>query len=134
VTSLNADLDAKRLELLMEIVPGVRHVAVLVSPADPETLLMQRAIGSAARARRVQLDFQEVRDVAALGDAVGDAKKGDAGALLVLGSPPLASLSPSLAQLAVKYRLPTVSAWCTSGDKSVVVSSCRTRLGSNSAR
>ena len=111
VTSLNADLGAKRLELITEIVPGVRRVAVLVSPVDPETPSMVEAVKSAARARRVHLDLVEIRDPARLGGAVSDATKAGAGALLVLGSPPLYRLSPSLAELTAKHRLPAVSAW-----------------------
>jgi len=111
VTSLNADLGAKRLELLTEIVPGVRRVAVLVNPVDPETPSMVGAVKSAARARRVDLNLVEIRDPARLGDAVSDAKKGGAGALLVLGSPPLYRISSPLADLAAKRRLPTVSGW-----------------------
>jgi len=111
VTSLNADLGAKRLELITEIVPGVRRVAVLVSPGDPETASMLLAVESAARARRVRLDLLEIRDPNRLGSAVGDTTRAGAGALLVLGSPPLAHLSPPLAQLTTKHRLPTVSAW-----------------------
>jgi len=111
VTSLNADLGAKRLQLITDIVPGVRRVAVLVSPGDPETASMLAVVESAARARRVRLDLLEIRDAIRLGSAVGDATKAGAGALLVLGSPPLARLSPSLAQLTTKHRLPAVSAW-----------------------
>ena len=111
VTSLNADLGAKRLELLTEIVPGVRRVAVLANPVDPETPSMVGAVKSAARARRVHLNLVEIRDPARLGDAVSDAKKAGAGALLVLGSPLLFRLSSPLADLAAKHRLPTVSGW-----------------------
>ena len=111
VTSLNADLGAKRLELITEIVPGVRRVAVLVSPVDPETPSMIAALRSAARARRVYLDLVEIRDPARLGAAVSDITKVGAGALLVLGSPPLFPLSASLVELTTKHRLPAVSAW-----------------------
>jgi putative ABC transport system substrate-binding protein len=111
VTSLNADLGAKRLELITEIVPGVRRVAVLVSPVDPETPSMVGALKSAARARRVHLNLVEIRDPVRLGGAVRDAAKAGAGALLVLGSPPLYPLSPSLAELTSKHHLPAVSAW-----------------------
>jgi putative ABC transport system substrate-binding protein len=111
VTSLNADLGAKRLELITEIVPGVRRVAVLVSPVDAEMPSMVAALKSAARARRVHLNLVEIRDPARLSGAVKDAAKAEAGALLVLGSPPLYRLSTSLAQLAAKHRLPVVSAW-----------------------
>ena len=111
VTSLNADLGAKRLELITEIVPDVRRVAVLVSPVDSQTLAMVDAVQSAARARRVRLDLLEIRDPARLSGAVRNAMTAGAGAVLVLGSPPLYNLSPLLAQLTAEYRLPAVSAW-----------------------
>ena len=111
VTSLNADLGAKRLELITEIIPGVRRVAVLVSPVDPGTASMVAALKSAARARRVDLDLVEIRDPARLSRALSDVTKTRAGALLVLGSPPLYLLSPLLAELTAKHRLPAVSAW-----------------------
>ena len=111
VTSLNAVLGAKRLELLTEIVPSVRRVAVLINPVDPETPSMVGAVKSAARARRVHLDLLEIRDPARLGDAVSDAKKTGAGALLVLGSPSFYRLLSPLADLTAKHRLPTVSGW-----------------------
>jgi putative ABC transport system substrate-binding protein len=111
VTSLNADLGGKRLELITEMVPGIRRAAVLVNPVDPETPPMLEALASAARAWHIQLDLLEIRDPAGLGGAVAGAAKGGAGALLVLGSPPLYRHSLSLAQLAAKHHLPTVSAW-----------------------
>ena len=111
VTSLNADLGAKRLELITEIVPEARRIAVLVSPVDPETSVMLQAVGSAARARRIQLDVLEIKDPARLASAISEATKAGARALLVLGPPPLYGLSQPLAQLALKQRLPTVSAW-----------------------
>jgi len=111
VTSLNADLGAKRLELITEIVPAVRRVAVLVSPDDPETASMLAAVESPARERRVRLELLQIRDSTRLGSAVEDATRTGAGALLVLGSPPLNHLSSPLAQLTTKHRLPAISAW-----------------------
>jgi putative ABC transport system substrate-binding protein len=111
VTSLNADLGAKRLELITEIVPAVRRVAVLISPVDSGTASMVDALKSAARERHVSIDFVEIRDAAKLRGAVSEVAKAGTGGLLVLGSPPLYLLSPPLAELSAKYRLPTVSAW-----------------------
>jgi putative ABC transport system substrate-binding protein len=111
VSSLNTDLGAKRLELITEIVPGVRRVGVLVSPVDPESSTMVRAVESAARARGVQLHLLEIQDWSRLDGAVRDAMKAGAGSLLVLGSPPFYRHQPSLAQLAAKHGLPVVSAW-----------------------
>ena len=111
VTSLNADLGAKRLDLITEMVPAARRIAVLISPVDPETPSMVRALESAARTRRVRIDLLEIRDANHLGSALGDATKAGAGALLVLGSPPLNRFSTALAQVTAKHRLPAVSAW-----------------------
>jgi putative ABC transport system substrate-binding protein len=93
------------------MVPGIRRVAVLVDPVDPETAPMLRVVESAARARHVQLDVLELGDRTGLDGALGGAVKGGMGALLVLGSPPLYSLSSTLAELTAKRRIPTVSAW-----------------------
>ena len=71
------------------MVPGIRRVAVLVDPVDPETAPMLRVVESAARARHVQLDVLELGDRTGLDGALGGAVKGGMGALLVLGSPPL---------------------------------------------
>ena len=56
VNFVNAELTAKRLELLRELVPGAVRVAVLVNPANPtstETTL--REVQSAARAMGLQI-------------------------------------------------------------------------------
>ncbi len=111
VSSLNADLAAKRLELVIDLIPGLRRVAVLVTPLDPETPTMIRAVESAARDRSIQLHLLEVRDASRLDGAVGAAVKVGAGAVLVLGSPPFYQHQVSMAKVASKHRLPVVSAW-----------------------
>jgi putative ABC transport system substrate-binding protein len=111
VSSLNADLAAKRLELVTDLIPGLRRVAVLVTPLDPETPTMIRAVESAARDRSIQLHLLEIRDASRLDGAVGDAVKVGAGAVLVLGSPPFYQHQVSMAKAAAKHRLPVVSAW-----------------------
>jgi len=111
VSSLNADLDAKRLELVTEIVPGIRRVAVLASRIDPETPNLIAAVDSAARARRVQLHLLEIRDLSRLDSAVSEAVKIGAGGLLVLGSPPFFPHQPAIAKLAARQRVPVVSGW-----------------------
>ena len=111
VSSLNAHLDAKRLELIAEIVPGVRRIAVLVLPSDPETPTMVAAVETAARARGVQLQQLEVRDLTHLDSAISNATKGGAGSLLVLGSPAFYRHQRALAQSSAKHRIAVVSAW-----------------------
>jgi len=79
----------------------------VMSDADNEGAL----VTSRHPAAEAQLDVREIKDPARLGNVIGDATKAGAGAVLVLGSPPLYGLSQPLAELALKHRLPSVSAW-----------------------
>src|SRR5215468_5541924 len=51
INVFNAEVAAKRLELLRDLVPGVTRIAVFVNPADPEMMETQlRDVGTAAHA------------------------------------------------------------------------------------
>jgi putative ABC transport system substrate-binding protein len=66
INFLSAELTAKRLELLHELVPTANRVAVLVNPTNPTTGTMLRDIGPAARAMRLQmqvLNASTIRDI-----------------------------------------------------------------------
>lgn len=111
VSSLNADLDAKRLELVTEITPGIHGIAVLASSSDPEAPELFKTVEVAARARGVRLQLLTIRDASQLDSVLGGALKAGARALLVLGSPPLLPYQASLARIAAKRKVPVVSAW-----------------------
>ena len=59
---LNAELSAKRLELLREIVPGLSRGAVLWNVANPANGLAWKDTEGAARVLGVTLQSQEVRE------------------------------------------------------------------------
>ena len=62
ISFFNAELAAKRLELLRELVPGAARVAVLVNPANAaiaETTLRDVEAGARAMAAVVHLGFRE---------------------------------------------------------------------------
>ncbi len=108
LSSLNVELDAKRLALLKEAVPGLARVAVLVNPADPRAGAMLAATEGAARSVGLRLQVIEVRAAADLDAAVTAAARGKAEALTVLGSSFYFSRIP---ELAVKARLPVIAPW-----------------------
>src|SRR5262245_41283879 len=63
LTTLNTELDGKRLELLKEAVPKLTRVAVLYDPAAPRNVLdVKEVLPVAARALRLTLQPWEVRD------------------------------------------------------------------------
>src|SRR5262245_22480605 len=57
VAFLTAELNPKRFELLSELVPQARVIALLVNPINPSTERIIRAVQEAARAKGVQLDI-----------------------------------------------------------------------------
>jgi putative ABC transport system substrate-binding protein len=112
LVSLNADLDAKRVQLLKEAIPGLSRLAVLSNPDDPAAAAMARAADIGAGASGVQLQVVEVRDPAAgLGAAFESARQGRAEALAVLGAPTFFAFQARIAELAVAQRLPAISGW-----------------------
>jgi len=108
VTALGQALNAKRLELIKEAVPGVTRVAVLLNPASPYTppFLAERA--GTARALGLQLPLLEARDAGAFDAAFAALPTEHAGALLVQNDPLFLSHRRRLIELVAKTRLPAV--------------------------
>jgi len=109
VTSLNAEVNPKRLELLHELIPNARVVALLVNPASAsitQPLLPQ--MQAAARTLGLELPILEASGESGLESAFARlAQLGTDG--LVVGSEPFfSSRSAQLATLALRYGVPTI--------------------------
>ncbi|HEU0215749.1 MAG TPA: ABC transporter substrate binding protein, partial [Stellaceae bacterium] len=85
ISILGTELDGKRQELLMQLVPGAHHMAVLADPAvtAPERL---HAMQEMARARGVELSVYRAAKPGEIAPAVDAAKASGAQALNVLAS------------------------------------------------
>ena len=100
------ELVGKRLELLKELLPGVRHVAVFWD-AYGRGLLDQ--VTPAGRSLGLQLDLIELQAPYDFKAAFRAAKKGEAGVVLLLSSPMFNQQGREIAGLSIQYRLPAVS-------------------------
>ena len=58
---LSADLDAKRLELLKEVVPGLKRVPILQNPEFPQAEMRSRDAEAAAKLLQLQSEPWKVR-------------------------------------------------------------------------
>ena len=105
--SLPSELDAKRLELLKEALPGVRRVAVFWE--DPFGRSALEALNRAAPSLGVRLDLIEVHGQQDLETAFKAAKKKKDGAVLLVWTPTFNAHRDQVAALASKARLPTVA-------------------------
>jgi putative tryptophan/tyrosine transport system substrate-binding protein len=108
VTNLTAELSAKQLELLKEIVPGLTQIAVLLNPRNPVSALNLRWTALAAHALGVQLHVVDVHDPSEFEAAFVSMTRERAGALTVLADSVLLSQRRQIVDLAVKHRLPTI--------------------------
>jgi len=111
LSNVSPELIGKNLELLKEIVPQIRRVAVLWEPGAIGEGPARRSrieADAAARALGLQLQSVEVKRPGDIARAFADMTTARVGAMTVLSSPLLFAESKSLARLAAKNRLPTV--------------------------
>jgi len=102
------EIFGKDVELLREILPELRHVAVLSNPAGPNHAPMISNVKSAARALGVELLLLEANGPGEFEGAFAAMANERVGALFIFGDPMLGVHRARLAELAVQYRLPSM--------------------------
>ena len=108
--NVDTDIFGKQLELLKEVVPKVRRVAVLSNPtSNPTYPLTMSSVKAAARSLGLQLQLHEAREPGEFDAAFAAMAKERAVALLVFGDPLFFVHRGRLADLALKNRLPSMS-------------------------
>jgi putative ABC transport system substrate-binding protein len=104
---LATELDGKRQEILIEVLPGLRHLAAL---ADSKTTaaLRLRSLQDAARARGIELSVYQIAKPDEIPAALEAAKASGAAAINVLSSPLLYGNRQIIIQRAATLRLPAI--------------------------
>jgi putative ABC transport system substrate-binding protein len=110
VSMLSSELDAKRLEILKEIVPSGRRFAVL-SVAVTKGPTQVKAIADVAHALSLELQTVDLRVPADLAPAFASFRAGGAEAINVLSSPMLFGSREELGRLSLTYKLPAICEW-----------------------
>ncbi len=105
------DLTAKRLELLSELVPQARVIALLVNPNNSTAERIMRDVQEAARAKGVQLPILKAGTESEIDAAFASLVQLRAGALLVAADPFLSSRRAQLVALASRHAVPAIYAW-----------------------
>jgi putative ABC transport system substrate-binding protein len=110
VSILASQLDGKRQEILIEMVPGLRRMAAL---ADTNTTAPRQlqVLQDAARSRNVELSLYQVAKPEDIVPAIDAAKKAGATALNVLATPLLFSNRRIIFQRAAGLRMPGMYQW-----------------------
>jgi len=107
-TVLNVELNPKRLELLSELVPQARVIALLVNPNNPTAESIIEDVQGAARTKGMQLHILKAGTESEIETAFASLVELQAGAVVVGGDPFFNSRREQMAALASHYAVPAI--------------------------
>jgi putative ABC transport system substrate-binding protein len=110
LSNQQTDLAGQRLELLLEVVPGVRRVALMGNVSSPNVLLEMNAVEASAR----KLNLETLRiEVKTAEEIIPDVESisGRADALYVCTDPLITMDQVRINTMAISERLPTINAF-----------------------
>jgi ABC-type uncharacterized transport system substrate-binding protein len=105
---LNVELEPKRLEMLHQLVPTARTVALLVNPANPNAESSSKDTAAAARSLGIALHVLKASSDRDLDLAFGELDSVGAAGLVIAPDPFFIGRSARLAQLALSHRTPAI--------------------------
>lgn len=107
VAGLAAEMSGKRIELLQELVPGLKRVGLLTNRSDPFAEPFIAESQAAARKLGIELALADVRTPEEISTAYAGLKKAGVQAVIVQGI--LTDAAWRAAELALQHRLPAIS-------------------------
>ena len=108
VSFLTFELNAKRFELLSELLPQAKMIALLVDPNNPSTEHMKQAVQEVARANGVQLHILKASTESEIDAAFAALIQRQAGALFANSDPFFFYRHEQLAALAARHAVPAI--------------------------
>ena len=111
VTSFSTQLEAKRLELLHELVPRATLIAVLANPKHPAAAAKEDEVATAARTLGLKVHILHVSSEGDFDTAFTSCIQEGAGGLLVTGDALFFSRQKEIVALASRYAIPAIYEW-----------------------
>ena len=111
MTFLSFDLVGKRLELLKEVMPGLKRIAILANPQHPGEQGELRASQAAAKALGLSFQYFQAQNAAQLEDALAAILKSRSEAVDVFPDALMMRSRERIAEFATKNRIPAISGW-----------------------
>jgi putative ABC transport system substrate-binding protein len=109
LSQMGTDISGKHVQLLMEIVPGVKRIGVVRNPNNPgaSTPILQET-EAAVRALGLQIEIVDAGSAEELENAFARLSAQGVGGVILLSDGALIRHRARIAELALKARLPTV--------------------------
>lgn len=122
MTFLSLDLVAKRIQMLREVLPQLKRVAVLANPQHAGEKSERSASERAALALGLEVSYHPATVASEIEPALVAARRARCDAVDVYPDALMASESERIAGIALRERLPTVSGWSVFPDNGLMMS------------
>ena len=116
IGTLAPELGVKRLELLRELLPRAKRVAVLINPDNPVSAIQQRSLESAAKNLGLQLQMCNVRRREDLDGALSALKRTNVDAFVIVIDAVLMGSQARIAQQSLRAKVPGIFPFRTGAD------------------
>jgi putative tryptophan/tyrosine transport system substrate-binding protein len=111
ISILTTQLNPKRLDFLLELVPRARAIGFLVNPNNPNSGIIVRDVTQAAVERDIQLRIVNAASASEFDNAFASFIEAQVNALLVGNDPFFFSQREALVKLAARHALPAMYEW-----------------------
>jgi putative ABC transport system substrate-binding protein len=111
VSFLSLELAGKRMELLKQMLPALKRVAIIANPQHPGERGELRVSEAAARTLGLTLEYFQARTTQEIDDALSAAAKARSEAMLVFPDAIVMRHADRFAKFSVEHRIPAVSGW-----------------------
>jgi len=108
IGTLAPELGVKRLQLLREVVPHAKRLAVLINPDNPVSAVQQRALESGAKDLRFQLQVFNIRRKEDVEGALSELKRRHVDAFVIVIDAVLMGSQARISQQALTVKLPGI--------------------------
>jgi ABC-type uncharacterized transport system substrate-binding protein len=108
VTNLNLELGPKRIELMHELLPRAKVVALFINPTHPNAAAQSQQMESAARALGLEIRIVPVLTVADFEAGFASVESLGVGGLVIGIGQPFVGRNRDLGALAARHRIPTI--------------------------
>jgi putative ABC transport system substrate-binding protein len=111
ITVAQSDHVPKLLQLLLDVAPTLSDVGVIWSPANPGITFLLRDTEAAAPGMKLKVRPVAMATAADVEPALATLERARPGAIVVLPSPVPAANTERISELAIRLRIPTISAF-----------------------
>jgi putative tryptophan/tyrosine transport system substrate-binding protein len=111
MTFLSHELVGKRMELLKEVLPGLRRASVLARPQHPGEQAELRTTQTAAKSLGLAVNYEPVNSDAELEKALAATLKSNSEAIVAFPDAGMMRYGEQIAAFSMKHRIPAISGW-----------------------